>query len=205
MLCNLLRKQKWSIVDFFREAGVGTRKIPGAGFIQVIKGVCREQNRSELLALPYVLVCRPRVVSVEEVVAVQQGALCLTLRGRLPQSGKLDGKGRGKMREVGCHLEWVLGVRVPLASWSPKRVAAQYCGCPHPAADSELASRFLVSILDLSPTSLVYIFPLRCLSAHICAALLTLSLSSQRVQQYRAVRSTLRSTTVWQCRCLLIL
>ena len=104
-LCNLLRKQKWLIVDFFREAGVGTRKIPGAGFIQVIKGVCREQNRSELLALPYVLVCRPRVVSVEEVVAVQQGALCLTLRGRLPQSGKLDGKGRGKMREVGCHLE----------------------------------------------------------------------------------------------------
>ena len=76
---NLLRKQKWSIVDFFRAAGVGTRKIPGAGFIQVIKGVCREQNRSELLALPYVLVCRPRVVSVEDMVAVQQGALSLVL------------------------------------------------------------------------------------------------------------------------------
>ena len=37
-LHNLLRKQKWPIVDFFKEAGVGTRKIAGADFIQVIKG-----------------------------------------------------------------------------------------------------------------------------------------------------------------------
>ena len=58
---------------------MGMRKILGADFIQVIKGVCREQKGNELLPLPYVLVCRPRVVSVEEVVAVQQGALSLVL------------------------------------------------------------------------------------------------------------------------------
>ena len=49
---NLLCKQKWPIVEFFGEAVVGRRKIPGADFIQVIRGVWREQNGSELLPLP---------------------------------------------------------------------------------------------------------------------------------------------------------
>ena len=105
------------------------------------------------------------------------------------------------MGEVGCPLERVAGVRVSVASQPPKRVAAQYCGCPDPAADTELACHFPVSILDLSPTSLVFIFPLCCLSAHTCAALLTLSRTSPRVQRYGAVRSMLRSRRVWQCRC----
>ena len=67
------------MAGFFKEADVGTRKIPRADFIQVIKGGCREQNGSELLPLPYVLVCRSLVVVVEEMVAVQQGALSLVL------------------------------------------------------------------------------------------------------------------------------
>ena len=79
MLHKLLRKQKWLIVDCLREAGVGTRKMPGADFLQVIKGGCREQNGSDLLPLPYVLACRARVVPVEAMVAVQQGALFLVL------------------------------------------------------------------------------------------------------------------------------
>lgn len=58
---------------------MGRRKIPGADFIQVVKGVWREQNGSELLPLPDVLVCRPGVVPVGEMVAVQQGALSLVL------------------------------------------------------------------------------------------------------------------------------
>ena len=77
-LHNLLRKQKWLIVSFFREAGVGMRKILGADFIQVIKGVCREQKGSELLPLPYVLVCRPRVVSVEELWRFSKGHFLLS-------------------------------------------------------------------------------------------------------------------------------
>jgi len=38
-------------------------------------------------------------------------------------------------------------------------------------------------------------------SARICAALLTLSLPSHRLQRDGAVRSTLRSARVRQCRC----
>ena len=101
-LHNLLRKQKWPIVDFFKEAGVGTRKIPGADFIQVIKGVRREQNGSELLPLPYVLACRPRVVSVEEMVAVQQGALSLVLPSEDDSHSLESWRGKGGQ---GCG-EW---------------------------------------------------------------------------------------------------
>ena len=74
---NLLRKQKRPIVAFFGEAAVGTRKMLGAGFLQVILGAGREQNGSEVLPLPYV--CRPRVAAVEEMVLFQQGALSLVL------------------------------------------------------------------------------------------------------------------------------
>ena len=102
---------------------------------------------------------------------------------------------------MGCHLERVAGVRVPIASWSPKRVAAQYCGCPDPAADAEVASRFPVSIPDLSSTSLVSIFPLRSFQHISVQHCFPLSLTSHRVQRYGAVRSTLRSRRVWQCRC----
>jgi len=55
-----------------------------------------------------------------------------------------------------------VGVRVPVALWSPKRVTAKFCSCLDPAADTELASCFPVSILDLFPTNLIYIFPLCC-------------------------------------------
>ncbi|KAM6033126.1 LOW QUALITY PROTEIN: acrosin-like, partial [Theristicus caerulescens] len=50
-LHNLLHKEKWLVVSFFKEAGVGTRKMPGADFIPVIKGVrtavrsCEEQSQ----------------------------------------------------------------------------------------------------------------------------------------------------------------
>ena len=79
MLHNLLHKQKWPMVAFFKEAGMGTRKIPRVDFIQVIKGVCREQNGNNLLTELYVLTCKPRVVLVEEIVVVQQGVLLLVL------------------------------------------------------------------------------------------------------------------------------
>jgi len=91
---NLLCKQKWLIVEFFGEAGVATRKILGADFIQVMRGVWREQNGSELLPLPAVLVCRPGVVAVGEMVAVQQGAHSLVLPS---ESGNLEGKRRAGM------------------------------------------------------------------------------------------------------------
>ena len=78
-LQDLLHKHKWPMVDFFKEAVLGTRKIPRADFIQVNKRVCGEQNGSDLLPLLYVLACKPGVVLVEEMVAVQQGALSLVL------------------------------------------------------------------------------------------------------------------------------
>ena len=77
---------------------MGMRKILGADFIQVIKGVCREQKGSELLPLPYVLVCRPRVVSVEEVVAVQQGALSLVLPSEGDSHSLESWMGKGRER-----------------------------------------------------------------------------------------------------------
>ena len=77
---------------------MGMRKILGADFIQVIKGVCREQKGSELLPLPCVLVCRPRVVSVEELWRFRKGAFCLVLPSE-GDSHSLEGwMGKGRER-----------------------------------------------------------------------------------------------------------
>lgn len=50
-LHNLLHKQKLTMVDVFKRAGMDRRKITRADFIHVIKAVRREPKRQELLQL----------------------------------------------------------------------------------------------------------------------------------------------------------
>ena len=198
---NLLRKQKWLIVSFFGEVGVGMRKVLGAGFIQIIKGVCRGPNRSELLPLPYVLCADPGWFQWRKWCRFSKGHFLLPYhQGTTPTVWKAgwEGEGRharsGMSSRVGCGGEGTCCLMVSKEShcsvlWPPRACCRYRTGITFPSVDTPSFPHHY------------RIYLLHCLAAHICAALLTLSFTSHRVQRYRTVRTTLRYTRVWQCRC----
>lgn len=111
-LRNLLHKQKLTMVDVLKRAGMDRRKTTRADFIHIIEVVGRELKRNELAfiqntTLPYFPACKPRVVSMAQVFqfswskwrSLKKGHFLLSYPQRIAPAlkGKKEGKGAGKL------------------------------------------------------------------------------------------------------------